>query len=307
LAYNPFTVNRPHLVSIFTFYLKNQNMKKFILSALLIAATISVEAQQKPVLKLPALSTTTRVSQDFSTGVIDLSYSRPSARGRKVFGDLVPYGAKWRTGANSATKIKFSEDVIFGGKEVKAGEYTVYSIPREGDWTIALSSSKGNWGQTGYNQDSDVVRIKAPSYYLDNKVETYTMGFTNITYFTCSLEISWEYTKVVIPIEADNEDQIAKNIKKALNGKKDAPYFQVANYYNERNENLDKAYEYVNRAIKDNPKAYYMYYLKARIAQKLDMVDEAIEAAEQSIEAAKGTPNEAEYRRNNMKIIRALS
>jgi len=111
---------------------------------------------------------------------------------------------------------------------------------------------------------------------------------------------------VVIPIEADNQDKIAANIKKALNGKPGAPYFQVANYYNERNEKLDKAYEYVNKAIKENPKAYYMYYLKARIAQKLDMVDEAIAAAYKSIEVAKGTPSEAEYERNNMKIIKDL-
>lgn len=281
-------------------------MKRFILSALLIAATVSVEAQQKPTLKLPALSTSTKITQDFSTGSVELSYSRPSARGRKVFGELVPYGANWRTGANSNTKIKFSEDVIVGGKEIPAGEYSLYSVPSEGDWTIILNSSTGNWGTTGYDKSKDVARFKAPSYYLTNKVETYTMQFTNISYDKCNLEMTWEYTKVVIPIEADNAAEIAKNIKKALNGKKDAPYFQVANYYNERNENLDKAYEYVNRAIKDNPKAYYMYYLKARIAQKLDMVDEAIAAAYKSIEVAKGTPSEAEYKRVNMKIINEL-
>lgn len=282
-------------------------MKRFILSALLIAATaVSVEAQQKTTLKLPALSTSTKITQDFSTGSVELSYSRPSARGRKVFGELVPYGANWRTGANSNTKIKFSEDVIVGGKEIPAGEYSLYSVPSEGDWTIILNSSTGNWGTTGYDKSKDVARFKAPSYYLTNKVETYTMQFTNISYDKCNLEMTWEYTKVVIPIEADNAAEIAKNIKKALNGKKDAPYFQVANYYNERNENLDKAYEYVNRAIKDNPKAYYMYYLKARIAQKLDMVDEAIAAAYKSIEVAKGTPSEAEYKRVNMKIINEL-
>ncbi len=282
-------------------------MKRFILSALLIAATaVSVEAQQKPTLKLPALSTTTKITQDFSTGSIDLTYSRPSARGRKVFGDLVPYGANWRTGANSNTKIKFSENVIIGGQEVAAGEYSMYSVPSEGDWTIILNSSTGNWGTTGYDKSKDVARFKAPSYYLTNKVETYTMQFTNIGYDKCNLEMTWEYTKVVIPIEADNAEKIAKDIKKALNGKKDAPYFQVANYYNEKNMNLDKAYEYVNRSIKDNPKAYYMYYLKARIAQKLDMVDEAIAAAYKSIEVAKGTPSEAEYKRVNMKIINDL-
>ncbi|MBL7719804.1 MAG: DUF2911 domain-containing protein [Flavipsychrobacter sp.] len=282
-------------------------MKKILLATFLIAASASaVEAQQKPTLKLPALSTTSKTVQDFSTGSIELTYSRPSARGRKVFGELVPYGANWRTGANSNTKIKFSEDVIIGGKRVKAGEYSLYSVPTEGDWTIILNSSTANWGTMGYDKAKDVARFKAASYYLNAKVETYTMQFTNISYDKCNLELTWEYTKVVIPIEADNEAQIAKNIKKALNGKKDAPYFQVANYYNERNENLDKAYEYVNKAIKDNPKAYYMYYLKARIAQKLDMVDEAIQAANKSIEVAKGTPNEAEYRRVNMKIIREL-
>ena len=281
-------------------------MKKILLSALLVAASLGSYGQQKPTLKLPALSPTTRISQDFSTGVIDLSYSRPSARGRKVFGELVPYGTTWRTGANAATKIKFSEPMIIGGQEVAAGEYAMYTIPTEGDWTVILNKGLGNWGTMGYDKKNDVARFKAASYYLDKKVETFTINFSNLSYSTGQLEMMWEYTKVVIPVEANNETQIAKNIKKALNGKKDAPYFQVANYYNERNEKLDKAYEYVNRAIKDNPKAYYMYFLKARIAAKLDMVEEAIEAAEKSIEVAKGTPSEAEYRRLNEKLIASL-
>lgn len=280
-------------------------MKKYIFSALLLSATLSTQAQQQPTLKLPALSTTTEITQDFSTGTIELSYSRPSARGRKVFGDLVPYGKNWRTGANSATKIKFSEDVIIGGEEVKAGEYAMYSVPSEGDWEIILNNGTGNWGTNGYDEANDVARFKARSYYTNKHVETFTMQFTNITFSTCRLELLWEDTRVVVPIMADNEAKIAANIKKSLKSAK-PPYFQIANYYNERNENLDKAYEYTNKAIKENPKAYYMYYLKARIAQKLDMVDEAIEAAEKSIEVAKGTPSEDEYRRNNMKIINAL-
>jgi len=164
-------------------------MKKLILSAFLLTAAIGVEAQQKPTLKLPALSTTQKISQDFSTGTIELSYSRPSVRGRKIFGDLVPYGVNWRTGANSATKIKFSEDVIIGGKEVAAGEYAMYTVPTEGDWTVILNKGTGNWGTTGYDKKNDVVRFKAHSYFLNSKVETFTMNFGNIGFSTCR----WSY------------------------------------------------------------------------------------------------------------------
>src|SRR6185295_5158559 len=121
-----------------------QLMKHFFLSVLFLALTIVVNAQSP--LKLPALSPNAKISQDFSTSSIEISYSRPSMRGRKIFGDVVPFGKVWRTGANSPTKIKLGEDMVIAGQKIKAGEYAVYTIPSKDKWEVILNTGTGNWG-----------------------------------------------------------------------------------------------------------------------------------------------------------------
>lgn len=277
-------------------------MKRLYFALLLTAASFSASYAQD--LKLPALSPGAKISQDFSTSSIDIAYSRPSMRGRKVFGDLVPYGSVWRTGANSATKIKLGEDVTIGGQAVKAGEYALYTIPGQTEWEVILNKGVGNWGNAGYNTADDVARFKVKSKMLDKTVNTFTINIGNITFSTCNLEMMWEKTKVVIPIKANNEERLNTSIDKAINNP-NIPYFQAANYYFETGQNMDKAYTYVNKALEQNPKAFYMWHLKAKIAQKLGKKDEAIAAAEKSIEAAKGSAFEADYIHNNQKIIDA--
>lgn len=277
-------------------------MKRLFFALLLTAASLPASYAQS--LKLPALSPGAKLSQDFSTSSIEISYSRPSMRGRKIFGDLVPYGSVWRTGANSATKIKIGEDMTIGGQPIKAGEYALYTIPRQTEWEIILNKGVGNWGNAGYNTADDVARFKVKSRMMDKNVNTFTINIGNITFSTCNLEMMWEKTKVVIPIKADNEERLNASIDKAINNP-DIPYFQAANYYFETGQNTDKAYAYVNKALEQNPKAFYMWYLKARIAQKMGRKSEAIAAAEKSIETAKGSAFEADYIHNNQKIIDA--
>ena len=277
-------------------------MKKLLLSALLIAGMSNLWAQD---LKLPALSPTTKINQEFSTSSIDISYSRPSMRGRKVFGDVVRYGEVWRTGANAATKIKFGEDVEIGGQNVKAGEYALYTIPGKEEWEIILNKGVGNWGNAGYNTADDVARFKVPARMMEKNVQTFTIEIASITYNSCKLELMWEKTKVIIPIVAHNEERLNASIDKAINNP-NIPYFQAANYYFETNQNLDKANMYVDKALETSPKAFYMWYLKARIEAKLGHKHEAIEAAHKSIENAKGTAFEQDYVHNNEKLIAEL-
>ncbi|MBN9485227.1 MAG: hypothetical protein BGO70_10420 [Bacteroidetes bacterium 43-93] len=274
-------------------------MRYLSLIALTFALNANIFAQD---LKLPALSPTAKISQEFSTSSIDINYSRPSMRGRKVFGDLVPYGEVWRTGANSATKIKFGEDVTIGGQDVKAGEYALYTIPGKSEWTVILNKGTGNWGAAGYETSSDVARFKVTPKMSDNNVQTFTISIGNITYNSCKLDLAWEKTKLVIPIKANNEQRLDAAIDKAINNP-NIPYFQAANYYFETNQNLDKAYSYVNKALESNPKAFYMWNLKARIAQKLGKKEEGIAAAEKSMETAKGSAFESEYIHKGNKLI----
>ena len=267
---------------------------------MLIAATVTTFAQGG--LKLPSLSPNAKISQDFATSTIDISYSRPSMRNRKIFGDLVQYGNVWRTGANSATKIKFGEDVEIMGNKVKAGEYALYTIPGKESWEIILNTATGNWGADGYSKETDVLRFNVKPGRMEGACQTFTINITDITYNTCKIELMWERTRILIPVKARNEDAIAGSIDKAINHPV-IPYFQVANYYNENNTKLDVAEEYIIKALEQDPKAFYMWWLKARIERKLNHNDKAIEAAKKSMETAKGSSFEAEYIHNNTKLI----
>lgn len=227
-------------------------------------------------------------------------------RGRTIMGDVVAYNSVWRTGANAATKIKFGEDVMVGGQEVKAGEYALYTIPGRDQWEVILNKGTGNWGQMGYERKDDIVRFMSKVQPLSNNVQTFTINISNITMNSCNIDLMWEKTKIVIPVKANNEERLNAAIDKAIN-KPSIPYFQAANYYYESKQDLNKAMEYVNKALAQNPNAFYIYALKARIAQKQGNKEEAIAAATQSMELAKGTAFEAEYKRGGEKIIKAMS
>ncbi len=278
-------------------------MKRLLFVLLFIATAGMVQAQD---LKTPALSPTCKIDQAFSTSSIELSYSRPSMRGRKIFGELVPYGKVWRTGANAATKIKFGEDIEIGGKPVKAGEYALYTIPGTWEWEVVLNKGTGNWGAYGYDSTGDVARIKVKAEQMKMPMQTFTMDFSNITLNSCDLFLGWEKTMIMIPIVSHNNERITAAIDKAIN-KPNIPYFQAANYYFESDGDLEKANMYCDKALEQNPKAYYMWLLKARIEAKLGHKDEAIAAATKSMEAAKGSAAEDEYMRNNLKLIDELN
>ena len=266
---------------------------------MLVAATLGTFAQG---LKLPPLSPTAKISQDFSISSIEISYSRPSMRNRKVFGDVVPYGSVWRTGANAPTKIKFGEDVDINGNKIKAGEYALYTIPGKDSWEIILNTGAGTWGPEGFSKETDVLRFHVKPSHMDGVCQTFTMNISDITFNSCKLELMWERTKIQIPIVARSEDAINKNIDKAIYHVS-IPYFQVANYYYENDTKLDIAEVYVDKALEEDNKAFYMWWLKARIEKKLGHNEKAIEAAQKSIETAKGSAFEADYIRNNNKLI----
>jgi hypothetical protein len=280
-------------------------MKHVFLSALLLVTTMVSNAQSP--LKLPALSPNAKITQDFSTSSIEISYSRPSMRGRKIFGDVVAYDKVWRTGANSPTKIKIGEDLEIGGQKVKQGEYVLYTRPGKAEWEVVLSNGSGPIGPEGYSRDFDVAKFNVKPSVMDNNIQTFTIEITDITFTTCKIELTWERTKVAIPVVAHNAAQIEENIEKAISHPAQIPYFQAANYYFESGIKTDLANTYVNKALDQDPKAFYIWYLKARIEQKRGNKEEAIAAAKKSMELAKGTPNEREYINNNTKLIEEIN
>jgi len=276
-------------------------MKRLLFcAALFVAATTGSYAQNQ--LKLPALSPTTKVTQEFSTSSIELTYSRPSMRNRKIFGEVVPYGKVWRTGANAPTKIKFGEDVEVNGVKVRAGEYVLYTIPGKEEWEVIINTGQGERGPDGFPRENDVLRFKVKPSRIDGVCQTFTMEFTDLTYNSCKLEMCWDHTSVTFPIKARNEEKIEANIDATLNHPT-LPYFQVANYYYETNQKTDVALVYVNKSLDQDPKAFYAWLLKARLELRAGDYDKAVESAKKSMETAKGGAFEDEYIRNGNKII----
>jgi hypothetical protein len=127
---------------------------------------------------------------------ISVKYGQPSKKGRVIFGDLVPFGKVWRTGANEATEISFSRDVIFGGQSIKSGTYTLFTIPEAEKWTIILNSVTGQWGAYKYNPEKDVLKIEVPVQTLENEVESFLIAIDDK-----GLSLAWDKTRVSVPIE----------------------------------------------------------------------------------------------------------
>jgi hypothetical protein len=256
-------------------------------------------------LKLPSLSPSSTITQEFSTSKIEISYSRPSMRGRKVFGDLVPFGSVWRTGANAATKITFGEDVQIGGRTIKPGTYSLYTVPGATEFEVIINSATGSWIPGGFPKSEDVVRLTVPVKTLDRDVETFTLQFSNISYSACTIDIMWERTMVSVPVLVSNQDRLVKAIDRAITNP-NIPYQQAATYLYESGQELDKALEYAGKALERNPNAYWLAMLKARIAAKLGRNDVAREAANKTIELVRGTGAQAEYTKSAQDLINTL-
>jgi hypothetical protein len=275
-------------------------MKKLLFAFSLLCAANIANAQ----LKMPAPSPTQIIKQDFALGSIELTYSRPSIKGRKIFGDLVPYNAVWRTGANAATIIKFNDVVEIGGKKIDTGSYALYSIPNDGSWEIILNKGITNWGSDGYKQTEDVVRFKVNTMKMKEASESFTMQFANIKPESCELQIMWDKTAVAIPITALIKDRMRASIEKAMMGEK-KPFWNAAQFYNEYDKNSTKALENINGAVAENPKAFYMWLYKAKIEKEMGDKKAALASSKKSLELAREAKNE-DYVKMNEDLMNKL-
>lgn len=261
--------------------------KSFVFVALMLASVFNLANAQ---IKFPAPSPTQTIKQDFGVGNIELIYSRPGAKGRRVFGDLVPMGKLWRTGANAATKITFSTPVEMGDKKIDTGSYVLYTIPNADNWEIILNKGLKNWGVDGYNAAEDVVRFKVPTSKTSAPVENLTMQFANLKPESCSLQIMWENTSISIAITTHVVEVLKAQLEAALLTDK-KPYWQAAQFYNEYDKNLPKALQYITKATEENPKAFYMFLYKARIQKASGDKVGALQSSNISLALAKEAKN----------------
>lgn len=254
---------------------------------------ITVQAQEFTV---PVLSPSAKVWQQFSTSSISIEYSRPSVRNRIVFGDLVPYGKAWRTGANAATKITFGENVSFAGQNIEAGTYSMHTIPNPTEWTVILSKDLETTNAANYKEEDNVAKINIKVNNSKEKIETFTININYITTNSAIIQLAWENSIINIPVIADNKAKIFAYLEKEL--KKTNPIYQkAANFYLDENYKLDDALIYINKAIEGNPNAYWLYWTKAQILTKLNKKTEAIQTGEITLEKAKLAGSGDEYQK----------
>ena len=275
-------------------------MKKLFLLAFVLVLTINSNAQ----IETPRPSTSQTITQTVGLTDVTLEYSRPSMRGRLIFGGLVPYDKMWRTGANANTKITFSDAVTIGGSELKAGTYAIYTKPNAQIWEIYFYSDSSNWGTPEeWDETKVVAKVKAQIFPMSTDIQTFTMSFDDITNDSANLGLLWEKTYVAVPIKFMTDELVSNGIEKAMGGPSANDYYSSAVYYLEADKNIDKAKNWINKAIemREDP-AFWYYRQQSLIYAKSGDKKGAIKAAKESLKLAEEAGN-ADYVALNTKSI----
>lgn len=279
--------------------------KKDILVTLLIVLCTAPGWSQ---IQLPLPSPPASVYTQVGLTDVKIDYFRPRVKGRQIFGEgnsfLVPYDKMWRTGANSGSKVSFSDDVKIMGKDVKAGEYLIFTIPGKDEWQVMLYSDTGLGGNTsGYDNSKEAARISLKPSTTGEKVEMLTFQIEDLSADNTSANIamSWENTQIDIPVSVSFDERVMNAIERntRVNPRN---LLSAANYYYETGRDLDQALEWVNAYLQENPNQYWNVHLKAKILAKKGDRKAAIEAAQRSRELAMSANNN-DYVKMNDKII----
>ncbi len=275
-------------------------MKKIIIALAIILANFSIEAQ----VKTPQSSPKATIQQSVGLTDVEIEYSRPSARGRAVFGNLIPFGKVWRTGANENTTISFSDDVVIDGKTLKKGKYSLYTVPKIESWEIIFYKTTDNWGNPEeWKEENVALRATVKPETLNKSVDTFTIGISGLDNNFAFLEISWENSYVALKFEVPTQKKATANIERALSGPASADYFAAAQFLFQSNGDNVKALEYINKSLelaKDRP--FWYNRLKSLIQAKLGDKKGAIESAKASLAAAELAKNQDYVKMNKDSI-----
>lgn len=287
-------------------------MKNFAahLSAAVVLTTTLLAAPAQAQIVTPQASPKSTVTQRVGLTDVTITYYRPSAKGRTVFGAdkaVVADGKRWRTGANATTSIKFSDDVLVDGKKVPAGEYGLYTIPGASEWTVVLNKSlKQGADVEGFKDDQDVARFTVKPYKLGNKVETFTINFADLTPATANVDLEWENTGAKFKITSDVDAKVMAQIdEKVVKNANPTPgdLAGAAVYYYENNKDLKQALAWIQKANATDPK-FWNVNTEAKIRLKMKDYKGAIAAAERSKKLAQAaTPPNNDYVRMNDELV----
>jgi len=275
-------------------------MKKILFVLALMIANYVTEAQ----VKAPQASPKSTLTQVVGLTNVEIVYSRPSAKGRDVFNNLVPFGKLWRTGANENTTITFSDDVVIDGKTLAKGKYALYTTPRADNWEVVFYSDTNNWGNPEtWDETKVALKTNAKPEMLGRNVESFTIGINNLDNNFAHLEISWEKTLVAIKFEVPTQKIAMASIDKALAGATAGDYYASSQYLFQSNGDMTKALTYIDKALelsKDKP--FYYFRLKSLIQAKQGDKKGAIESAKISLVAAEAAKNQDYVKMNKDSI-----
>ncbi|MGE5106593.1 MAG: DUF2911 domain-containing protein [Sphingobacteriales bacterium] len=267
---------------------------------LLAFCTVRTNAQD---LKIPQPSTLQQIQQDFGVGQITITYSRPNTKGRKIFGEMEPYGKVWRTGANAATKIKLTDTILIDKHLLAPGEYALFTIPGANEWTVIINKTAVQWGAYSYDSTKDVLRFKVKPGKLERKLETFTIQFANTFSEHSELQLLWDNTVLTLHLETDADARIMANIEEAMKKEK-KPYYFAAIYYYNHDKDMNTALAWINEFEKAHPDADNAKYWKARIQLKMGDKQAAIATANEGLKLAMAS-GDVEYTRLNKEVLEA--
>lgn len=269
----------------------------------LLFANFYVEAQ----VKTPQASPLAKIDQVVGLTNIQIEYSRPSAKGRTVYGDLVPFGKHWRTGANANTTVSFSEDVKIAGKDLKKGKYALFTTPKADSWDVIFYTDTNNWGlPEEWNEAKVALKVTVKPETTTKSVESFSIFLNNLTNDSGVMELSWERTTVAIPFSVPTQEAAMKSIEKTLAGPAAGDYFAAAQYFYQTNNDLNKALSWVTTAVsltaKNTDVPYWYLRLKSLIQAKLGDKKGAIITAKESLNLAVKAGN-GDYEKMNKDSI----
>lgn len=232
-------------------------------------------------IQTPQPSPSTTLEQVVGLTEVKIEYSRPTMRGRTIMGDLVPYGSLWRTGANKNTTLSFSDPVMVGGQALAAGTYALFTRPGKSLWEVFFYTETENWGTPQEWQSKSVAAvIEVPTQSLAEPEESFTISINELTNTGANIHLSWENTRVTLPLEVPTDEKTMASIKETMKGTpKAGDLYQAAVYYRESGRDLQTAKKWIGKAIEMDPGKYWMFRQQALILADLNEKEAAIKAA----------------------------
>jgi hypothetical protein len=275
-------------------------MRTKLLTLLLIVSAFTFQAQ----IKTPAPSPSAKIEQAVGLSDVSVDYSRPAMRGRTIYGNLVPYGKLWRTGANMRTKFTTSTDLSIEGKDLKKGSYAILTVPNKDTWDVIFYTEYQAGGAPATLDESKVAaKVTVKVHPMDGSMENFTIGFNDLSDGSSGMmHIMWEKTRVSLKIETPTDEMATKSIEKVIAGPSANDYFSAGSYYHSTGKDLNQALAWVTKAVEMNPEAFWMSRQQSLIQADLGDKKGAIASAQTSLAVAEKAGN-ADYVKMNKESI----